>query len=537
MQHYRATPRTTRVLLAGLCVTISLVVGTLDVRVGARPLAAQDVGDAALRLTATSMAATIEALSAVVTEAARATHVAELQQHSAELIAGQTATAAAAAPQATATLTPISTVAPTRAATPIATGAAPIQPRAPTAQAKIQARGIESLVAGLNIRSGPGTGYEVISSANYGQFFNVTGKVANCAWLRIDLGLATDAWVTGSSNYVRLTLDCDDVPLVEVASPLAAAMPLAPVATATPAAPVARVTVAPIANAVEATAEATATLPLQAIKGQIALSRANSSGMDVWVYDLGSLRVVAQVTNACQPDLSQRVLLLNGEGGKYSSVFRVGLDGDVKQPITANAEDSYPQWSPSMASIAYASRKGGDQRSRIYFQEDATAQVDVEPLSYNGNDIFGNYTVYLDNWRIAYNGCDTWQGGSRCGIYTIDTRGSEPLRATDGADDVPTGSLGSQVLFTSRRNGSFDVWIANWDGSGMRALTDNPTNDGLAVGSPDGKLIAFISDRDGAWGVWLMEPDGSSQRKLFTMDGGYTAEGYDWTSERISWGW
>ncbi len=71
----------------------------------------------------------------------------------------------------------------------------------------------------------------------------------------------------------------------------------------------------------------------------------------------------------------------------------------------------------------------------------------------------------------------------------------------------------------------------------MRALTDNPANDGLAVGSPDGTLIAFVSDRDGAWGIWLMEPDGSNQRKLFTMDGGYTAEGYDWTSERISWGW
>ena len=373
----------------------------------------------------------------------------------------------------------------------------------------------------------------MISSASSGQFFSVTGKIAGCTWLRIDLGDAREAWVTGAATYARLTIDCDDVPLVAVATPVAAA-PAAPAAVA------ARATVAPTAlpaAADEATPEATATPQPLAIKGQIALSRANGAGMDVWVYDLGSLRVIAQVANARQPDLSQRVLLLNGEGGDYSSVFRVGIDNNVKQPVTSNAEDSYPQWSPSMAGIAYASRKGGDHRSRIYFQEDASRQTDVEPLTFNGNDIFGNYTVYLDNWRIAYNGCDTWQGGSRCGIWSVDTRGSEPVRATDGADDLPTGNLGSQVLFTSRRNGSFDVWIANWDGSSMRALTDNPANDGLAVGSPDGTLIAFVSDRDGAWGIWLMEPDGSNQRKLFTMDGGYTAEGYDWTSERISWGW
>ena len=126
----RATTR----LLAGLTVLVGLIVGTLGVQEGGRPVVAQDVGDAALRLTATSMAATIEALGAVVTAAARATYIAELQQQAADLVAGQTATAAAAMPQATPS--PRMSPTATRALTPTATTAAKAPPKAPTAQAR-----------------------------------------------------------------------------------------------------------------------------------------------------------------------------------------------------------------------------------------------------------------------------------------------------------------------------------------------------------------------------------------------------------------
>lgn len=43
------------------------------------------------------------------------------------------------------------------------------------------------------------------------------------------------------------------------------------------------------------------------------------------------------------------------------------------------------------------------------------------------SELFGDYPVYLDNWRVAYQGCNSWSGGSR-GIYTADSRGSEPNR-------------------------------------------------------------------------------------------------------------
>ena len=157
-------------------------------------------------------------------------------------------------------------------------------------------------------------------------------------------------------------------------------------------------------------------------------------------------------------------------------------------------------------------------------------------MLYDKRELFGDYPVYLDNWRIAYQGCNTWAGASKCGIYTADTRGSQPIQATTLTADIPTGNLGSQILFTSNRSGNYDVWIVGVDGSGLRQLTDSPANDGLAVASPDATQLAFVSNRGGVWSVYAMNTDGTNQRKLFDINGQYGSGDYEWYRERISWG-
>jgi TolB protein len=49
------------------------------------------------------------------------------------------------------------------------------------------------------------------------------------------------------------------------------------------------------------------------------------------------------------------------------------------------------------------------------------------------------------------------------------------------------------------------------DGSGLRRLTQSGRQ---PLWSPDGQKIAFTSKRDGNWDVYLMNPDGSGQRNL-----------------------
>ena len=282
-------------------------------------------------------------------------------------------------------------------------------------------------------------------------------------------------------------------------------------------------------------APAPAPAPSGPLTGKIAFSRSNGRTMDTLIYDLATNSVIHQFANWRQPDLGSGYLLVNGDGGGAETIIRASDNGDNQRLVTTNAEDAFPQFSPSLESLTYASTKVGDGKSRIYYQADASVQEDARPLMAGGKELVGDYPVYLDNWRIAYQGCNSWAGGSKCGIYAADTRGTTPVRATENTSDIPSGSLGAQVLFSSNRAGNWDVWVINFDGSGLQQLTTDPAIDGLADASPDKQSIAFVSNRGGVWAVWVMNIDGGNQRKLFDIGGGYGSGDYDWIRERISW--
>jgi Tol biopolymer transport system component len=63
-------------------------------------------------------------------------------------------------------------------------------------------------------------------------------------------------------------------------------------------------------------------------------------------------------------------------------------------------------------------------------------------------------------------------------------------------------------------------------------------NNAAAAWSPDGSQIAFISDRNGLWEIWVMNTDGSNQHPLFAPGAlaGIDLQ-YHGVDERvISWG-
>ncbi len=279
--------------------------------------------------------------------------------------------------------------------------------------------------------------------------------------------------------------------------------------------------------------------PATQLAGRIAYPILNGSSQrfDTYVYQVASGDRWPYLPGARQPAFSYGgYLLVNGDGPGAESLMRMEGDGSNQRPISVHPEDAHPHWSPSSASIVFDSVLTGDGRYRIYYQADANTQQEPSVLLYAGRELFGRYPLFLDNWRIAYNGCDGWEGGSRCGIYTVDTAGSQPTRATDQAGDIPTDNLGSQILFTGNRDGNWDVYMVNGDGSGLQRLTDNPGRDGLATASPDNRSIAFVTDREGVWAVYVMNSDGSGQRKLFDLEGGYGSGDRDWLQERLSWG-
>ena len=74
-----------------------------------------------------------------------------------------------------------------------------------------------------------------------------------------------------------------------------------------------------------------------------------------------------------------------------------------------------------------------------------------------------------------------------------------------------------KILFSSSRDGNYEVYMMNPDGSEQVNLTQHPADDREAVWSPTGEQILFVSDR-GAKRVedlYLMNPDGSNVRRVF----------------------
>ncbi len=109
-------------------------------------------------------------------------------------------------------------------------------------------------------------------------------------------------------------------------------------------------------------------------------------------------------------------------------------------------------------------------------------------------------------------------------IYIMNADGSEPTRLTnDSADDeYPSWSPdGKKIAFQSKRDGNMntevyntEVYTINADGSEETRLTDNPAYDAFPSWSPDGKKITFASSRDGNMNIYVMNADGSEQTRL-----------------------
>src|SRR5215207_11048155 len=65
------------------------------------------------------------------------------------------------------------------------------------------------------------------------------------------------------------------------------------------------------------------------------------------------------------------------------------------------------------------------------------------------------------------------------------------------ATQVVLGVVEGIIAFQSNRDGNYEIYVMNGDGSGLTNLTDNPADDFGPVWSPDEKKIIFGSNRDG----------------------------------------
>ncbi|MGH2830636.1 MAG: TolB family protein [Actinomycetota bacterium] len=104
-------------------------------------------------------------------------------------------------------------------------------------------------------------------------------------------------------------------------------------------------------------------------------------------------------------------------------------------------------------------------------------------------------------------------------IYRMNGDGTGQTRLTTNVaeDRNPKWSPNrNKIAFSSARDGNFEIYVMNPDGTGQTRLTTNTSSDRWPTWSPNGSKIAFSSARDGNFEIYVMNSDGTGQTRLTT---------------------
>jgi hypothetical protein len=200
--------------------------------------------------------------------------------------------------------------------------------------------------------------------------------------------------------------------------------------------------------------------------------------------------------------------------GNYE-IYTVDADGTGQARLTNNSGyDSCPSFSPDGTRIAFC-RLPGAHWDILTINADGTGETnltnstsisEMEPsFSPDGTKIVFTLHLYVDmepNMEICMMNAD----------------GTGQTRVTNNStayEDYPCFSPdGTKIAFSSLRNGNWDIFVINTDGSGEINLTNSPQSDIEPCFSPDGTKLAFSSYQNGNWEIYLMNADGTGQTNL-----------------------
>ena len=96
-------------------------------------------------------------------------------------------------------------------------------------------------------------------------------------------------------------------------------------------------------------------------------------------------------------------------------------------------------------------------------------------------------------------------------IYLLTSQGEQNISNNEAEDEDPAISPdGTKIAFSSNREGTSHIYVANIDGSDLTRLTHEGAGDFTPEWSPDGKRIAFTR----AGSIMVMDSDGRNVQKV-----------------------
>jgi len=106
-------------------------------------------------------------------------------------------------------------------------------------------------------------------------------------------------------------------------------------------------------------------------------------------------------------------------------------------------------------------------------------------------------------------------------IYTqnLDGTGFAQLTFNSASDATPEWNHdGTKLLFVTNRDGNFEVYSMDANGANQTNLTNHPSFDAVGDWSPDGTQMVFPSDRDGDQELYIVNSDGTGPVTQITFN-------------------
>lgn len=290
------------------------------------------------------------------------------------------------------------------------------------------------------------------------------------------------------------------------------------------------------------TATATATPQaslITSLQGVIAYPAFGDGTYDLYLGDVSTGQSRFFRRGASQPAfnaLGTRIAFLSWEG-RARGIITASRNGDNEILISNAPEDKLPTWSPDGRTILFFTRRAGDRASELYQTQADASFTRTEDQRYLGE---GEYPSWGATDQVVFRA----KGRTGVGLRLASAGLNDIVTITDRDEDTAPAlsSDGQKLVFMSRRDGNWEIYLINADGSDLTRLTDDPAQDGLPTWSPDGRAIAYVSNTGGEWAIWAVTLNGRERRKVITMAGSPegrvffdVANSTGWTEERISW--
>ncbi len=203
-----------------------------------------------------------------------------------------------------------------------------------------------------------------------------------------------------------------------------------------------------------------------------------------------------------------RNLLLAADSAQTRRLWRLPVDRAEEPRLVAslNVVGDHVAISQQGDRLVYANLSRNIQLWRQDIPQRGQAQQPpVRVLASASSD--ANPRVSPDGRKIAFSSDAT--GSFEIWVADCDGSHERQLTSLGSYSGSPRWSPdSSQIVFDSRAHGNADVYVVSAGGGNVRQLTREPSNDYVPSWSRDGRWIYFVSNRSGLDQLWRMPADG-----------------------------